>query len=296
MYRDWSRMVSSFKSGGSCDFTRAIPSFTDSITSTVLAPLCRRISRLTVGTPFSRDAERCSLVPSSASPRSLTRTGWPLTVATTRSLKSATFSKRPMVRRVCSRAPEVTLPPGASEFCRSRACRTSVMGMPYAASRPGSIQMLMARSSPPSSDTSPTPLARSSCTLMTLSAYSVSSRSGRFPERAIVSTGELSLLNLAMTGGRVSSGNWRTTVDTRSRMSWAAVSMSRSRSKVAMTIELPPEEMERSSWMPSTVLTASSMRSETSASVSSVEAPGSAVRTETVGRSTEGKRSTPSWP
>ncbi len=46
--------------------------------------------------------------------------------------------------------------------------------------------------------------------------------------------------------------------------------------------------------MPSTVLTAASIGCEISASVSSVEEPGSAVRTETVGRSTDGKRSTPS--
>ena len=57
----------------------------------------------------------------------------------------------------------------------------------------------------------------------------------------MVRTGEVSLLNLVMTGGAVSSGSWRTTVATRSRTSWAAVSMSRSRLKVAMTIELPAD-------------------------------------------------------
>jgi hypothetical protein len=54
--------------------------------------------------------------------------------------------------------------------------------------------------------------------------------------------------------------------------------------------------MERSSWIPSTVLTTSSMTCEISASVSSVEAPGSRVRMETDGRSTDGNRSTPSRP
>ena len=129
-----------------------------------------------------------------------------------------------------------------------------------------------------------------------MSAYSVSSRRERLPESAIDITGEESLLNLAMTGGRTSSGSWRRIPETRSRTSWAAVSMSRSRPKVMMTKELLPEETERSSWIPSTVLTASSTFCEISASVSSVEDPGSTVRTETVGRSTDGKRSTPRRP
>ena len=77
-------------------------------------------------------------------------------------------------------------------------------------------------------------------------------------------------------------------------MSCAALSMSRLRLKVAITNEVLPEETERSSSMPSTVLTASSIIWETSDSVSSVEEPGRVVRTETVGRSTDGKRSTPS--
>ncbi len=60
-----------------------------------------------------------------------------------------------------------------------------------------------------------------------------------------------------------------------------------------MTNDEPVDEIERSSSMPSTVLTASSMRRETSFSISSGAAPGSGVRTDTVGRSTDGKRSTP---
>jgi len=46
--------------------------------------------------------------------------------------------------------------------------------------------------------------------------------------------------------------------------------------------------------MPSTVLTTSSIISVTSVSTCSGGAPGSVVRTETVGRSTDGSRSTPS--
>ena len=81
---------------------------------------------------------------------------------------------------------------------------------------------------------------------------------------------------------------------TRSRTSCAA------RVDVAVEVEGDDDEgaalaeTERSSLMPSTVLTASSMRCDTSVSTSSGEAPGKVVRTRTVGRSTEGKRSTPS--
>ncbi len=106
-------------------------------------------------------------------------------------------------------------------------------------------------------------------------------------------TGSLSLLNLETTGGLASRGRLRTTAATRSRTSWAALSMSRSRLKVVMMKEPPEPEIERISSIPSTVLIASSSGCETSDSTSSVEAPGSEVRTETVGRSTEGKRSTP---
>ncbi len=58
-----------------------------------------------------------------------------------------------------------------------------------------------------------------------------------------------------------------------------------------MTCETPSVEIERSSSMPLMVLTASSILSDTSVSTSSGAAPGSAVTTCTIGRSTLGKRS-----
>jgi hypothetical protein len=84
------------------------------------------------------------------------------------------------------------------------------------------------------------------------------------------------------------------TACTLSRTSCAALSTSRSRPKVATTTEVPLDEIERSSVMPSTVFTASSISSEISDSTSSGAPPGSVVRTLIVGRSTAGKRSTPS--
>ena len=99
------------------------------MTSMVLAPDWRRTSSVTVGTPFKRASERCSLVPSSAQPMSRTRTGAPLMLVMTRSLKLFGSTTRPMVRSDCSRAPAVTLPPGASAFCATMALRTVLIGI-----------------------------------------------------------------------------------------------------------------------------------------------------------------------
>jgi hypothetical protein len=70
--------------------------------------------------------------------------------------------------------------------------------------------------------------------------------------------------------------------------------MSRSSSKVTSTIELPGPEIDRSSLMPLTVFTTSSMGRDTCDSTSAGEAPGRTVLIRTVGRSTDGNRSTPS--
>src|SRR5687768_10325617 len=96
-----------------------------------------------------------------------------------------------------------------------------------------------------------------------------------------------------MIGGSASSGRSLNTVATRSRTSCAAVSILRLRSNRTMMKEDPIPEMDRSSWIPSTVFTASSILCETCASTSAGDAPGRVVRTLTVGRSTEGNRSTP---
>src|SRR5262245_36788889 len=86
----------------------------------------------------------------------------------------------------------------------------------------------------------------------------------------------------------------RTAMATLSRTSWAATSIWRFRLNVTMTTTVPGPEIERSSLIPWIVLICSSSRWATWVSVSSVEAPGSSTRTLTVGRSTAGKRSTPS--
>src|ERR1041385_7724493 len=152
----------------------------------------------------------------------------------------------------------------------------------------------MARWRPPTTSPSPTPPMRSSCGRTILSPSSVSSRSDRSAESAMVRTGVLSLSNFCTTGGVASSGNCRPSVFTRSRTSCAADSRLRSSLKVAITIAVPCPETERSSLMPSTVLTTSSIGCAMSDSTSSGAAPGRLTRTETVGRSTEGNRSTPS--
>ncbi len=122
-------MISARTSAGRVSLSRARFALTASITATVFSPDWRRTSRITVGTPFTRTAERCSLVPSSAHPMSRTRIGAPLMVATTRSLKERGSTTRPIVRSDCSREPAVTLPPGRSAFWRTMASRTAVIGI-----------------------------------------------------------------------------------------------------------------------------------------------------------------------
>jgi len=99
------------------------------MTATVFSPDCRRTSRMTVGAPLRRAAERCSLVPSSEKPMSRTRTATPFSVATTRSLKPLGSTNRPIVRSEASLSPAVTLPPGRSAFWRAMASRTEVIGI-----------------------------------------------------------------------------------------------------------------------------------------------------------------------
>ena len=65
------------------------------MTATVFSPDCRRTSRMTLGTPFSRATERCSAVPSSARPTSRTRMGAPLTVEITTSSKARRVGDAP---------------------------------------------------------------------------------------------------------------------------------------------------------------------------------------------------------
>jgi hypothetical protein len=73
------------------------------------------------------------------------------------------------------------------------------------------------------------------------------------------------------------------------------MSMFRSRLKVRMMMELPRPEIDQSWLMPSTVLMASSRGRDTCDSISSGEAPDSVVSIRTVGKSTDGKRSTPNF-
>ncbi len=141
--------------------------------------------------------------------------------------------------------------------------------------------------------TSPTPEERSSPTFTILSASSVSSRNGRSPATATVSTGDWSLSVFAMIGTLASRGRLRMARATFSRTSCAATSMLRRSSNSTMTMDWLGPEIDRSSRMPCTVLTNCSISRETWVSTSSAEAPGSSVRMTTVGTSTAGKRSTP---
>src|SRR5438132_7761676 len=128
----------------------------------------------------------------------------------------------------------------------------------------------------------------------TLSAYSVMSRIGLLALSARLSTGAASGSILSTRGCWIVFGNSGRTPFTLSRTSCAATSVSFSRTKLMMTCEIPSDDADRSSSMPLIVLTASSILSVISVSICSGAAPGCTVVTSTVGKSTFGKRSTPS--
>ena len=161
--------------------------------------------------------------------------------------------------------------------------------------RTGSSQMLICRSWPPITRTWPTPemLSRSRRTLC--SANAVMSRTLRpSPETDRYRIGLASGSTLVTTGVSMPVGSSASTVLMRSRTSCAAVSMSFSSRNCTNTCDTPSAEAERSSSMPLAVLTARSMRSVTSVSMSAGAAPGRRVVTTMTGNSTLGKRSTPS--
>ena len=88
-----------------------------------------------------------------------------------------------------------------------------------------------------------------------------------------------SVSNFVTCGGSASRGSSLPMMATRLRTSSRASLTLRLRSNWTMTNELPTPEMERSSVMPSTVLTCSSMGWEMSDSTSTGDAPGSRVPT-----------------
>ena len=199
-----------------------------------------------------------------------------------------------MVRSTSSRRPSSMRPPGISEFCRATASRTFKMGILYAASRSASTHTLMARFCPPTTCTSPTPLTDSMASRTSRSAISKSSRGVWVPASTTLSTGDESVSSFLINGGLASRGSRLITVATASRTSCAAMSMSRFRVNVMVRIEVLSVEVARMLSIPSTVATASSRRRVMVLSISSGEAPSSMVRTVMIGRSTLGKRSTPS--
>src|SRR5262249_54429485 len=111
---------------------------------------------------------------------------------------------------------------------------------------------------------------------------------------ATLITGTASTSNLSITGESVPVGSCARTDATLSRTSCAATSRGFSRTKLTTMAETPSRVVLRSSSMPSIVLMASSSTLVTPVSMSSTPAPFSVVVTVTIGKSTFGKRSTPS--
>jgi len=96
-----------------------------------------------------------------------------------------------------------------------------------------------------------------------------------------------------MMGSSMSVGSFARIVETFSRTSWTAMSMSRSRTNSTVTTETPSVLVEAMVLTPLIVLMASSILSVTSMSMISGLAPLSRVVTLTMGKSTFGYRSTP---
>src|SRR4051812_30048897 len=112
----------------------------------------------------------------------------------------------------------------------------------------------------------------------------------------MVITGIDPVSNLSMIGGSVPSGRSERIVLTLSRTSCVPTSPFFESRNCTVTIDTPSWVIERSSSMPETVLMMSSTGLVTVVSISSTLAPGSTVVTVQTGKSTSGKRSTPSSP
>ena len=259
-------MTSSRTSGGSCGRTPRSFVLTASITSIVLAPDWRRISS-DDGRHAVEPRERALLL------RCRPRPG------RGRARGSATPSTRRddqvvEVARVHEPAhgPQrllacgvVTLPPGTSAFWRTIASRTAVIGQ-LVGRQPVGIDPDVDGALEPADDAAPRRrrAQRSSCRLTTLSASSVSSRSGRSARerdgehrrRVVVELGDDRRLDVArqLAQRRPPRGRARPARRRRCR--------GRAR-RWRCTSDVPGPEIERSSSMPATVLTASSMRCET---------------------------------
>ena len=130
--------------------------------------------------------------------------------------------------------------------------------------------------------------------MILLSAISVVSRRLLSPATTRVSTGSASGSAFWMMGGRMLGGRLRSAPATFSLTSWAALSISRSRTNWQTTRALPSVAMDVISSSPLMVDNASSRGSTTWVVISSGVAPGSRTLTLTVAGSARGKRSTPS--
>src|SRR5687768_9309365 len=179
-------------------------------------------------------------------------------------------------------------------FWACSAAMTCAAVRPWAVSLALSTITLICRGRAPMTSTCPTPDTVSRRRRRSLSTYSEMSRCEPGPETAMVTTGMAPGSKFCTIGGSASVGRSPRMVEILSRTSCVATSRSFSRLNEIMTTDTFSEENDVSSLMPLIVLTASSILSVSSVSISSGAAPGSTVVTMTNGNSTFGKRSTPS--
>src|SRR5882672_3905268 len=159
-------------------------------------------------------------------------------------------------------------------FCTRTAVATSTAETLNARILSGLTQTSTSRCRPPTISTLPTPLIDSISRLICLSAMSVTSRSERGAETAMRKTGVASVSSFWTMGTSAVSGRSLTMRSILLRTSCAATSAFFSSTKVIKTCETPSIEVERSSSIPLTVLTAPSTLSVISVSISCGEAPG----------------------
>jgi hypothetical protein len=151
----------------------------------------------------------------------------------------------------------------------------------------------MVRSRSPPNLTSPTPSMVSRRFLTTLRAYSLSCCRVRSPVRASHMTGIEPNSTLATTGGSASFGRRGRTWLIFACTSLKPMSTSLPSPNRTNTTETPGADVLRMCSMPGTLLTVVSIRLEMLESMISGLAPGRIVRTEIIGKSISGKRSTP---
>ena len=186
----------------------------------------------------------------------------------------------------------VTCPTGAARFCERRALTTWSTPTPAAVRRVGSSTTLSVAESAPATFTWATPATARSSPPICWSAIWVSCVGVSVVDVSASETmGSASGSKRWMSGSMISVGSCARTAEMASRTSCVAWSTGLSKLNWTMICANPSVDVERTSSSPLMLATRSSMRSTTSRSTWSGEAPGYATATKTIGASMSGNSS-----